>query len=63
MGDETIYKLLDLEVVILLITTLQFMDYGLLRMLLEETSNLDTFPARRFWPRNDLFRLHYIKSE
>jgi hypothetical protein len=58
MGDKTMYKLLDLEVVILLIA----MDYGLLRMLLEETSNLDTFPARRFWPRNDLFRLHYIKS-
>ena len=30
------YKLLDVEVVMLLRATLQFMDYGLLRMLLEE---------------------------
>jgi len=39
------YKLLDVAVVTLLTATLQFMDYGLLRMLLEKTFQIWTlFP-------------------
>jgi hypothetical protein len=37
------YKLLDVEVVVLLTATLQFMDYGLLRILLEETFKFGHF--------------------
>jgi hypothetical protein len=43
VGDKTIYKLLNVEVVILLTATLQFMDYGLLRMLFEDTFKFEHF--------------------
>jgi hypothetical protein len=45
VGDKTVYKLLDVKVVILVTATLQFMGYGLLRVLLEEVFQVWTlFP-------------------
>jgi hypothetical protein len=45
VGDKTVYKLLDVEVVILVTATLQFMGYGLLRVLPEEAFQVWTlFP-------------------